>query len=128
MSNVIAFTGNLGKDAELKEVGGSQVLNFSVANSVGFGDRKQTLWMGCAIWGKQATALEQYMKKGTKVFVSGELSTREYNEKTYLEVRVNSVDFCGSKSDGESSQSAPVPAPAPAPAAQEQGGSEDLPF
>lgn len=117
MSNSIAFTGNLGKDAELKDVGGSQVLNFSVGNSVGWGDKKETLWMGCAVWGKQAGAVAQYMKKGTKVFITGELSTREYEGKTYLQVRVDHLDFCGSKQDAAS-----------APQQQSQPQGEDMPF
>ena len=122
MGNSINFVGNLGKDAEMKQAGSSNVLNFSVANTVGFGDKKQTLWMGCAIWGKKADSLEQYLKKGTKVWISGELSTREHEGKTYMQVRVNDLDFCGGRNDGDS-------APAPAPSAPVQAEtSEDMPF
>ena len=58
---------------------GQSVLNFTVANNIGFGDRQQTLWIRVALWGKRAEGqLQNYLKKGQQVFVSGELTQREY--------------------------------------------------
>jgi single-strand DNA-binding protein len=54
MSNVFSFTGSLGGDAELKNVNGQDLLNFAVANSVGFGDKKTTLWVDATLWGQRA--------------------------------------------------------------------------
>jgi single-strand DNA-binding protein len=107
MSNSISFTGRLARDSELKKVGQNDLLEFSVGNNVGWGDKKSTNWLKCASWGKQATALEQYLKKGQEVFVCGELTLREYeakdgSKKISPEIRVNSVDFVGGKKEGES--------------------------
>lgn len=92
--NSISVSGRLGKDAELKTIGsGTEVLNFSVANDVGFGERKMTQWFSCAVFGKRATALSPYLKKGMNVTVIGEFKARpwESNGKsgTALEIVVD---------------------------------------
>jgi len=94
------FDGRLAKDAELKEVSGYNVCNFSIGTNVGYGDNKKTLWVDCAIWGKQGEGAVKYLLKGQQIFVNGELSTREYEKdgvnKTSLSLKVNSFSF-GSK-------------------------------
>jgi single-strand DNA-binding protein len=121
MSNVISFTGTVGRDAEVRYLpSGQAVLNVSVANNVGFGDKQQTLWFTVALWGKRAEGqLQNYLKKGQQVFVSGELIQREYQAKdgstrTSLEVNANILDLVGGKREGEQ-QSARQPAQRPAP-------------
>jgi len=78
MSNVFSFTGTVGRDAEVRYLpSGQAVLNVTVANNIGFGDKQQTLWIRCAVWGKRAEGqLQNYLKKGQQVFVSGELSQK----------------------------------------------------
>lgn len=96
--NVFSFTGNLGQDCRTNQVNGTAVCNFSVAVQAGFGQYEQTIWLDCALWGKQAESkLPQHLVKGQKVAVSGELSTQEREGKTYLKVRCNSVDLIGAK-------------------------------
>lgn len=98
--NILCLTGNLGRDAEVRQAGGSSVCGFSVAMTSGYGDKKQTVWISCSIWGKQAEGqLPSYLKKGQQVAVSGELSTREYEGKTYLELRVGTIDLIGKRDD-----------------------------
>ena len=99
--NILCLTGNLGRDAEVRLAGSSTVCGFSVAMTSGYGDKKQTVWISCSIWGKQAEGqLPSYLKKGQQVAVSGELSTREYEGKTYLELRVGTIDLIGKRDDG----------------------------
>jgi single-strand DNA-binding protein len=131
--NVLTITGNLGKDAEIKSFSGSTVCNFTVANKVGFGDKEQTIWFDCALWGKQAESkLPEYLKKGQQVAVSGELSTFESDKgKTYLKLRCNSVDLVGGKSDSVPQQNnnpAPQQAPAPQNNPTEPKFDDDVPF
>ena len=120
MSNVFSFTGSLGRDGELKTVNNQSLVSFAVANSIGFGDKKTTLWLDCTLWGKRAETVAQYLTKGQSVFVSGELSTREYQAKdgsgtkTALALNVTVLDLVGKKSDApQSYQPAPVAAYAP---------------
>lgn len=55
MSNVFSFTGTVGRDAEVRHLpSGQAVLNVTVANNIGFGEKQQTLWIRCAVWGKRA--------------------------------------------------------------------------
>lgn len=99
--NVFTFSGNLGKDAERRSVGASTVANFSVPAKAGFGDKQNTVWINCAVWGKRAEGgLVDLLTKGTPVCVSGELSQREWTNqsgeiKTSLECRVNEVTLMG---------------------------------
>ena len=97
----VFLTGRLGKDAEVRQTANSTVAGFSVATDVGYGDRKQTLWFDCSIWGKRAEGgLIQYLKKGQQVAVSGELSEREHEGKVYKQIRVDDIDLMGGKSEG----------------------------
>lgn len=96
--NAFAFTGRVVADHQgPREVGQNKVLNFRVASDVGFGDKKTTLWLNCALWNGRAESLAPYLKKGQFVAVSGELSQREYEKdgqtRTSLEVRVNDIDL-----------------------------------
>lgn len=51
------FTGNLGKDAEQRYTpGGDVVVQFSVAIKSGYGDKAQTTWARCSLWGKRGEA------------------------------------------------------------------------
>lgn len=101
----VIVAGNLTKDAELRQAGNSQVCGFSVAADTGFGDKKQTLFFSCSLWGNQGAALAQYLKKGNPVTVIGEMSEREYDGKQYKEIRVNSIKLQGSKGDNQNNQS-----------------------
>jgi single-strand DNA-binding protein len=99
------------------------VLSFTLANSVGFSDKKKTNWFACSLWGKHGEAVAKYVTKGKLIWVSGELSTREYqgrdgSNKVSLEVKVNGLDFAGGKGDSDSSAPA-EPAPQPPPATDE---------
>ena len=103
--NVLTITGNLGKDVKVNNVGGSAVANFSVAAKAGYGDKEQTIWVDCALWGKQAESrLIDYLKKGQQVAVSGEMGTRDYDGKTYITMRVNSITLVGGRNDSQQQQ------------------------
>lgn len=127
--NLFAATGNLGKDCRKGEAGGTAVLNFSIGVKSGYGDKEQTLWVDCALWGKQAESkLADYLVKGQKVAVTGELGQREHEGKNYLTLRVASIDLCGGKSEG-GQQAAPKPQqPAQVPSAGYGSLDDDIPF
>lgn len=99
MFNVV-IAGNVGKNAETKQVGQGSVTEWSVAVEQRTKDGKSTTWVDCALWGKRGEALARHITKGGKVCVSGELTTREHNGKTYLKLNANDVTLMGGKSDG----------------------------
>lgn len=129
--NVFSFHGNLGKDCRKGNAGNTAVLNFSVGVKSGFGDKEQTLWIDCALFGKQAESrLSEYLLKGQQVAISGELGTREHEGKIYLTCRVNSIDLVGGKKEGGSSSAPQQSRPAQqqaAPQTQDQFD-DDIPF
>lgn len=111
--NLIAIVGNLVQDAELKTVGnGFDICNMGVANN--YIQRKNDSYeqnvnfFDCRILGKQATALSQYLKKGTKVAITGKLRQERWekdgkkNSKVY--VLVDEIQFVGGRPQQESGQ------------------------
>tara|TARA_R110002096_G_scaffold135629_1_gene287696 strand:+ start:705 stop:1121 length:417 start_codon:yes stop_codon:yes gene_type:complete len=102
--NVFTFTGNLGKECRTANHG-TPVCNFAVAVKSGFGDKAVTMWVDCALWGKQAESkLVDYLVKGQQVAVSGELGMREHEGKSYLTCRVSNISLVGGKAEGAAPQ------------------------
>lgn len=129
--NCFVFSGNLGNECRTGNVGGNTVVNFSVACKAGYGDKAQTNWIDCALWGKRGDAMQQYLTKGQQVVVSGELGTREHDGKMYLTCRVNEVSLVGGKRDGQQQQPATQPAAQAKPQQQvapEHDFEDDVPF
>jgi single-strand DNA-binding protein len=146
MSNVFSFTGTVGRDAEVRYTpAGLAVLNVNVANNIGFGDKQQTLWIRVALFGKRAEgSLQNYLKKGQQVFVSGELSMNEYKAndgsmKTALELTANIIDLVGKRNEGgapagnypsspTSGRSSATQSPAPSHDNFDEPYDDDIPF
>jgi len=107
--NIFNFTGNLGKDSEVKQTAKSSLCKFSVAVTSGYGDNKKTTWISCLLWGKRAEgALPGYLTKGAQVAITGELSLDEWEHegKKYSQVSVNvsSLDLIGGKQEPRQQQ------------------------
>ena len=96
---VITIAGTATKDGEVKEGGmdKSGFGTFSLAVDDGYGANKSTMYFDCTFWGKRGISVIPYVRKGSKITVSGELTQREYNGKTYLGVKVNELQLQGSK-------------------------------
>lgn len=102
----ICIAGRVGRDAELRRTqNGDPVLGFPVAVDEGFGERKRTIWFRCSMWGKRGESVAQYIKKGSEVALSGDLSTEEYEGKINLTIRVNELTLQGG--GGGKKESAP---------------------
>jgi single-strand DNA-binding protein len=106
------FTGNVGKSDMRYLPSGDGILQFSVAVSSGYGDKKQTTWANCALFGKRVEAVAQYVQKGVQVGVSGEVTLRPWTDKEgqqrhNLEVRVNDLTLLGSRPSETSASAVP---------------------
>lgn len=77
MLNITAH-GNIGRDPEMKDVGSTQVCNFSLAAKTG---KDETTWINCAVWGKRADTAMQYLRKGAAITVAGRGKIRTYQTK-----------------------------------------------
>lgn len=129
MLNAVA-AGNLGKDAQTRQAGQTTVTGFSVAVEQRGKDGKKTLWVNCSMWGKRGETLAQYLTKGSRVAVSGDLTTREHDGRTYLELNVSDVTLLGGSQD-RSNQSGGHQAPAGGTGGGGYGGSDmddEIPF
>jgi len=120
----ISIAGNVGRDAEIRQAGGSTVCGFSLAVS-GYDRRakqKVTTWYRVSVWGARGERLAPMLTKGSKVALSGELSVSEYEGKTQLEVTAQDVTLLGGKP-----QDAPAPAPRAAKTAPKDAPAADFP-
>ena len=88
--NKVILVGNLGKDPESRSfANGGKVVSFSVATSENWkdkssGDRKEkTEWHNVSIFSEGlARVAEQYLKKGSKVYLEGQLETRKWQDQS----------------------------------------------
>lgn len=105
--NVFNTIARLGKDAELRSMpNGDGVIQFTAAFDSGYGDKKVTTWLSCALFGKRASEnFCQYLTKGTQVGLSGEIKLDEWRghdgttQKT-LKMRVNDITLIGGAQNG----------------------------
>ena len=87
--NKVILVGNLGKDPEVRRTtSGDPVVNLSIATSESWrdkasGERKEkTEWHRVVIFNKNlADVAEKYLRKGSKVYVEGQLQTRKWTDK-----------------------------------------------
>src|SRR3954449_6661168 len=91
--NKVILVGNLGKDPEVRRMAsGEAVVNLSIATSETWrdkqsGERKErTEWHRVVIFNENlAKVAEQYLKKGSKVYIEGQLQTRKYTDQAGAE-------------------------------------------
>jgi len=115
--NKVILVGRLGRDPETRYTGGGQaVANFSVATDETYKDRngekqKRTEWHKIVVWGKQAEIAQQYLKKGSLIFIEGRIQSREWQDKegqkrTSFEIVANNFRMLGGRSEGAAAASA----------------------
>ena len=95
--NKLLVNGNLVRDMEVKDTGKCLVGNFTIANNVGFGEDQKTNFVNCVLFGDRVESLVEYLVKGCKVLVEGELAIEQYEvdeEKRYsTKVYVKSLEI-----------------------------------
>ena len=100
-------------DTELKDINGTPLCAGRVAYSTGLGDRRVSNFVDLTVWGKSAETFSKHFGKGDPVFISGELSSREYEDKVYWGIKVLSWSFIprtkdkGKKKETEAEAEAP---------------------
>lgn len=111
--NKVFLMGRLGKDVELKHTsGGLAIASFSVATSEVYKDKQgnkkeSTCWHNVVTFGKLAELCDQYLNKGSQVFVEGKIDNRSYddkdgNKKYISEIKADQVKFLDSKKEKSS--------------------------
>jgi len=87
--NLVILVGRVGKDPELKTLSsGKKVANFSMATSESWKDKstgekkERTEWHSVVVWNENlVTIVENYVSKGSLIYIEGELSTRKWEDK-----------------------------------------------
>ena len=139
--NKVMIIGNLGADPEIRYTQqNNAVTTMRVATSEVWtdkqsGDRKEsTEWHRIVVWGRQAENCEKYLKKGSLVYVEGNLRTREWQDKEgqrrwTTEIKAQRVQFLDKFGAGGGESRPSPPPPGDAEAGFDQGFSDDeIPF
>lgn len=114
--NKVILVGTLGKDPETKTFpNGGSITNFSIATSESWtdknsGERKeQTEWHRIVLHNRLGEIAQQYLRKGSKVYIEGSLRTRQWTdqngqERYTTEIRGDQMQMLDSKNDGGGNQ------------------------
>lgn len=107
MENQVQLIGHLGMNPDSKEISKSVKTTFTLATNTVYRDsdgNKKTMtdWHNIIAWGGLAQTMEQYLKKGDKVGISGRLVTRSYEnaegvKKYFTEVVAKDMLMLGGK-------------------------------
>lgn len=121
MLNVVALTGRLVEDPELKTTGnGVSVCSFRIAVDRDYapqGQERKADFINVVAWRGTAEFVAKFFRKGQMIAVNGSIQTRQYedrrgNKRTAVEVVAGSVSFCGSKADQPGEKANPQTYPA----------------
>lgn len=131
--NLIVLKGRLIADPEVKKVGVNQttVCEFCVAVDRRF-EKDKTDFINCQAWGNTGEFIGKYFKKGKEIALVGELHIDKFEkdgENRYLtRVKVDNVEFCGSKNDNDNNSEKPNSSPATPADFEEIDDDDSLPF
>lgn len=116
----VILAGNLGRDPEMRYTpSGQAVTNLNIATNRQYtsnsGERvKETTWFRVSVWGKQAEACNQYLRKGSMVLVEGRLTQdpatggprvwtgQDGSPRASFEVNAQTVRFISGRQDSQS--------------------------
>jgi len=115
--NAVFLMGNLTRDIELRyTASGSPVGNMGLAVNRKYksGDewKEEVIFVEVTVWGSQAENCAKYLAKGSPCFIEGRLAFSEWTtddgqKRNKLTVTANSVQFVGSKGEGQEKASPP---------------------
>ncbi|MEE2984108.1 MAG: single-stranded DNA-binding protein [Pseudomonadota bacterium] len=145
--NKATLIGNLGADPEIRyTTNGSAVANVRLATAESWRDKEtgeqqeRTEWHRVVFFGRLAEIVEQYLRKGSQVYVEGRIQTRKWqdrdgNDRYTTEIVANEMQMLGGRGAGggapAKSDDAPASASSPAPGPSEQPTDDfddDIPF
>ena len=112
--NKVIIVGNLGQDPEIKyTAGGAAVTTLSIATSDSWKDKdsgmdqERTEWHRVVLWRKLAEIAGEYLKKGSKVYIEGQLQTRKWEQEGQTryttEIIARDMQFLDSRGSSNSS-------------------------
>lgn len=134
--NKAILIGNLGADPELRYTPtGEAVASFSIATTERYKDRdgnnqEKTEWHNIVCWRRLAEIANEYLKKGSPVYIEGSIKTRSYDDKNGIkryrtEIVVRSMQLLGQRGGGQAASAQAEPAGEPQMPATDD---DDLPF
>jgi single-strand DNA-binding protein len=115
-NNVVSINGRLVREAELRfSTSGAVVLRFSIAvnRSVKKGDKweDEASFFDCAMFGKMAEGVSEYLSKGKQVSIIGELVQNRWEKdgekRSKVEIIVNKLQLLGGKDEQKQEQQGP---------------------
>ena len=124
--NKVLLIGNVGKDPEIRHLqGGASVATITLATSERYRDRngesrELTEWHTIIAWRQLADLAENYIRKGSQIYVEGKIRSRSWDDqngqKRYVtEIQADAIQLLGRRGDNPSGQPGPVQTSQPQP-------------
>ncbi len=139
--NKVILVGNVGQDPEVRHLdSGVAVASFTLATSETYtkeGERiTNTEWHNIVAWRGLAGVIENYVKKGSKLYIEGKITHRQYEKdgqtKYFTEIVANNMVMLDPKKESASTEDTPPHKPATPneskPEVEDASESDDLPF
>lgn len=141
--NKVILVGNLGRDPEVRHLpSGASVASFSLATTESYKDKNgnrvdQTEWHNIEVWEGQAKIAEQYLKKGSKIYLEGRIKTDTWEDngqkRSAVKIRATSFTMLDSRPNegGGASYAPPATSSRPVSAGEPDlvaDPTDDLPF
>ena len=142
--NKVTLIGNLGNDPELRSTqSGSAVANITLATSESWRDKEtqetkeRVEWHRVIFFGRLAEVVNEYLRKGSQVYVEGRIQTRKWqdkdgNDRSTTEIVANEMQMLGSRGTNSESpanqQSASTSQPTSQSAIVNEPFDDDIPF
>ena len=90
--NKAILVGRVGADPIVNETSkGDAVANLSLATNSGYGDKEKTDWHKVTFFGKLATTVSEYVKKGQELYVEGRITYSKYTDREGVEKNSTSI-------------------------------------
>jgi single-strand DNA-binding protein len=81
--NNVCVTGRLTRDSITKTLpSGTQLVEFSIANNMGWGDNARVAFIDVKFWGKGAVAISKFLIKGKRIGITGQICMDSWVDKT----------------------------------------------
>lgn len=104
MVNRVILVGNVGNDPEIRLSDSTKIASFSLATNERWKDKngekqERTEWHSVSVFGNAATFIEEYVKKGSQLFVEGKIRYSKNEDRYYTNIVADNIQLIGKRED-----------------------------
>ena len=104
-ANTVVFQGNVVRTPEFASTQGTDIINFTLANTRKYKQKESTTFINCVAYGQTAQNIGKFFDKGDPMIVVGRLTQNNWqdqqgNKRSQIVITVNEFHFCGQTGGG----------------------------